>query len=253
MSIENKYTLKPALEEVFDGIIWKLETDAEEPLIAVECRNVEKHTSSISLFDFSTGICHFKDLLPQDSWNWNLDKVYKGHVFLHGYKSSGSPEHLGIICINNKGVITWQTFNKTLHSISEEGLIAYTGQVEPRQLELLSLENGTTLHYGLKHYTAPKVEIVFPQPFLEKEIHLPDNHAGPVLKCVYKNKVLLSYHTKQSRDYTQHLLVFDAGAQVLNIILEQNIPKLNPEAFFIQHSHLVCIRNRGSEIISYLV
>ncbi|MGX5689609.1 DUF4905 domain-containing protein [Arcticibacter tournemirensis] len=256
MSSTNKYTVKLTLCEKFKGIIWKVETDYKLNIVAIETRDAESHTTAISAFDFSTGRCLFKELQVEDSWNWGLDRVTSGIIFVHGYISEKSPEHKGIIALNELGEVAWQHYNKTLYTIAEEGLIAYNPSVQPRMLELLSPQNGQMIKYGIKEYNSVHRDIIV--PVVVNQDALPDkslaeNIAGPILFAQFKGKDIFSFHMVNGNTFSQKLVVYEHDNIILNEFLAINIQKFNPEAFFIEHNHLFCIRNNKQEFVSYLV
>ncbi len=256
MSSANKYTLKPSLSEKFKGIIWKIETDEKQTVVAIETRDVENHTATFSAFDFRTGECFFREISVEDSWNWGIDRVTGGLVFLHGYLMEKSPEHKGIIALNRKGEAQWQHFNKTLYTVSEEGLIAYNPSIQPRFHELLSPLNGSVQQYPVKDYKPVSRDIIIPDITDDIPLNrhlLPQNISGPVLYSMFNKKKFFSFHVKTGEGYTQKLLVYKGDTLILDEILALNIQKFNPEAFFIQHNHLFCICDNKQKFVSYLV
>ena len=66
----DKYTLKPSLSETFKGIIWKVETDDDGPVVAIETRNIADRQASYSAFNYKTGECLFKEISVEESWSW---------------------------------------------------------------------------------------------------------------------------------------------------------------------------------------
>ncbi len=256
MSSTNKYTVKLTLCEKFKGIIWKVETDSKLNIVAIETRDSENHTTAISAFDFSTGRCLFKELQVEDSWNWGLDRVAWGMVFIHGYTSEKSPEHKGIIALNERGEVAWQQHNKTLYTIGREGLIAYNPSVQPRTLELLSPYNGQMITYGIKEYDSVLRDIVVPEIVNKDAIReslLSENISGPVLFASFNGRDIYSFHIATEKTFSQKLAIYEYDNIILSDIIAVNIQKFNPEAFFIEHNHLFCIRNNKQEFVSYLV
>ena len=256
MLSDNKYTIKPALTEKFSGIIWKIEIDNLRPLIAVETRNRETRTSSISVLNFETGETAFKELSVIDSWSWNLDRLHNGVTYLHSYLSKEAPVHKGIIALNLEGNINWQAHNKTLHDISDKGLIAYDPRMQPRWLELLEEGSGKLIQSNINDYNPIARDIQVPNFISDKKVislNLPGNIFGEVAFYHFNNKDVISYHTLNGDTYTQHLLVTEGDKIFLNENLEIGILKLNPEAFFISRSNLFCVRGEKREIVSYLV
>lgn len=256
MHSDDKYTLKPFLKEKFKGIIWKVVLDEEGPIVAIETRDAENHISQYSAFNFQTGECLFKEQSVEGSWLWSLDKVHRGLVFLHSYITEQSPEHKGIIALNQNGTIEWQHYNKTLYVVSMEGLVTYDPRLQPRRLELLKPEDGTLMGSNIQEYTSYEQEIVLPDIIHHQAglpSFLPANIEGPVWGLSINNKNCYAYHLKTGDSLTQQLIISQDDTILIQDNLEQNIQKLNPEAFFISRHTLFCIRDEKREIVSYLV
>jgi hypothetical protein len=255
MLSQDKYILKPFLREKFNSIIWKIEIDTENDLIAIETRDSENRTAYFSAFNFAIATCLFKEVTVEQSWTWGLDRVANGFIYLHSYVAEQSPEHKGIIALNKLGQIGWQQFNKTLHAVSKEGLIVYDPKLQPRWLDLLQPETGTILKSNIKNYQPAEREILVPDLIYDLSIHpqLPQNIFGPIYFLQYNLKNCYAYHIKESENYIQQLLITQEDSILLKENLTPPIQKLNPEAFFITRGNLFCIRDEKREIVSYLV
>jgi len=255
MSTVDKYTLKPSLTEKFEGIIWKIETDDKEPVIAIETRNIADRKTYYSAFNYLTGNCLFKEITVDDSWIWGLDRVHNGFVFLHSYINDNSPEHAGIIALNTSGKIAWSHFNKTLEDITEQGLLVYNPKIQPKIFNVISADNGQTLAGDTS--SAPLFqEVIIPDMKIDPADFgyvLPNNISVPFFYKHYNHKDILVYHTQTQNLFTQQLIVCQAESILFKDILAVDIQKMNPEAFFIQRNHLFYIRNNKQEFVSYLV
>ncbi|MEJ6978968.1 DUF4905 domain-containing protein [Pedobacter sp. P351] len=256
MSTVDKYTLKPSLSETFKSIIWKIETDDTDSIIALETRNPADRTSHFSAYNFVTGECLFKEITVEDSWNWGLDKVHKGIVFLHSYVHESNPEHKGIIAINGEGNIAWQQFNKTLYEVTNKGLLVYNPKIQPKIFELISASDGSSCPE--KELEAKPVDRTVIVPEIISDVSflnhlLPQNYIGPVFYKEYNHKSILVYHIKSGSLFNQQLAVYQGGNLILEDNLAMDIQKLNPEAFFIDRDHMFCIRNNKKQFVSYLV
>jgi hypothetical protein len=251
----SKY-IKPSLKEKFAGIIWKIEIDDKSPIVAIESRQADSHTTSFSAFNFQTGECLFREITVEDSWKWSLDRVSNGRIFIHGYLAEATPEHKGIIAFNHKGEIVWQQHNKALQDVAEEGLVATDPKIQGKWIEILNPENGATIKPFATTYTPVSRDIIVPSFIYDKmlvPISMPDNTVGEIAYHAHNNKTILCYHTTEGNIFTQTLLIASQGEVLLKDNLAQNILKRNPEAFFINNNHLFCIRDEKREIVSYLV
>ncbi|PRY52408.1 uncharacterized protein DUF4905 [Arcticibacter pallidicorallinus] len=257
MSSTTKYTLKPSLEANFEGIIWKVETDPINGIIAVETRNPEDRTAGFSAFNFKTGVTLFRDVSVQDSWHWGLDKVCHNFVYLHSYVNEKTPEHKSIIALNTAGSIAWQIFNRTLDTATAEGLVVYNPSVQQKQYELLNPASGVTESFRISNFVPLERNIYFPEiispmdllPAIEELKTL----VGPVSYLAHNGKKCISFHAAPDSVLSQYLLIISDGNIMHKEILEHNIQKINPEPFYIEQGHLFCVRNNKAEIVSYLV
>lgn len=252
----DKYTLKPSLSETFKGIIWKVETDDDAPIVAIETRNIADRQASYSAFNYQTGECLFKEISVEDSWSWGIDRVHKGLVFLHSYVHESNPEHKGIIALHTQGDIAWQHFNKTLYDVCDAGLVVYNPKIQPKNLELIAPENGEFLKTLSKPYIPVSKDILVPDVIEDTSRFqqlIPETITGPVFYKQIGEKDIFVYHVKNGELFNQQLAVYQGGKQILKDILAAGIQKLNPAAFFIEQMHLFCIRNNKQEFVSYLV
>ncbi|WP_069657813.1 DUF4905 domain-containing protein [Arcticibacter eurypsychrophilus] len=256
MSSTTKYTLKPSLQEKFKGIIWKIETNNTNGVIAIETRSSDNKEAFYSAFNFITGEKLFKEITVEDSWHWGLDKAFNDFVYLNGYVSEKSPEHKGVIALNHQGTIAWAAYNKTLETVAEEGLILYNPTFQQKELELADAATGKIMQNKVSHYTQLNRKIYFPEA-LEDILLFPDEIGstlvGPVSYLSYKEKDCYSYHSQNDLIISQYLLIKQDNKTLHKEILEDNISKLNPEPFFIEENHLFCIRNNKREIVAYFV
>jgi len=252
----DKYTLKPSLSETFKSIIWKIETDDTESVIAIETRNSSDRISHYSAYNYSTGECLFKEVTVEDSWHWGLDRVHQGIVFLHSYVHESHPEHKGIIALNNKGNIAWQQFNKTLYDVTDEGLMIYNPKIQPKSFELIAAADGSKISGNTKEFTPVQRNIVVPDILSDSALVknlLPENVVEPIFYKKFNDKVILVYHVRNKNLFSQQLAVYQDGNLVLRDNLASDIQKLNPEAFFIERNHMFCIRSNKQQFVSYLV
>lgn len=256
MSTVDKYTLKPSLTERFEGIIWKIETDDNEPIIAIETRNVADRKTFYSAFNYVSGECLFKEITVENSWLWGLARVHDGVVLLHSYKNDNSPEHAGIVALNSSGQIAWTQYNRTLEDVTDLGLLVYNPKIEPKVFDLISVISGQILAGTSSLFTSLFQEVILPDIRIDTgntECSLPQNISVPFFHKHYNQKDIFVYHTQVQNLFTQQLVVCQAGKTILEDNLAVDIPKMNPEAFFIQRNHLFYIRNSKQEFVSYLV
>lgn len=256
MSLTTKYTLKPPLQETFKGIIWKIETNNTNGVVAIETRSSDNKEAFYSAFNFKTGEKLFKEITVEDSWHWSLDKAFSDFVYLHGYVSEKSPEHKGIVALNHQGIVAWAAYNKTLEAIAEEGLIQFNPTFQHKELELADAATGKVLQDKLTHYTPLNRKMHFPE-ILEDVLLYPEetgaNLVGPVSYLSYNQKDCYSFHSTENSVLSLNLLIKKDNRILHKEKLEEHISKMNPEPFFIEENHLFCIRNNKREIVTYFV
>lgn len=257
MSLTTKYTLKPALQANFNGIIWKVETDPTSRVIAIETRNPKDRTASFSAFNFETGTPLFKEVTVEDSWHWGLDMACHEMVYLHSYINEKTPEHKAIIALNSSGNIAWQIYNRTLDSAIADGLVVYNPTVQQKHFELLDPASGEMLKSNISNLVPLDRNVYFPETTTEPSLLLRIGEIGTLVGTasllVYNNKDCISFHAVKDSILSQYLLIISNGSVIHEEILEHNIQKLNPEPFYIEQDHLFCIRNNKAEIVAYLV
>lgn len=256
MSIVDKYTLKPSLIEKFDGIIWKIETDDKEPIVAIETRNIADRKTYYSAFNYQNGECLFKEITVENSWLWSIHRVHNNMVLLHSYKNDNSPEHAGIIAVNNKGEILWSHFNQTLEDVTDLGLLVYNPKIQPRSLQIIATDTGELLAGNISSAIPLYQNVVLPDINVDASVFnsvLPVDVIMPFFYKHHKGKDIFVYHTRSQNLYTQQLIVSQLENIIFKDSLATDIQKMNPEAFFIQRNHLFYIRNNKQEFVSYLV
>lgn len=257
MPAASKYTLKPTLCKKFSGIIWRIETDVAHDQIAIETRYPNSKDVFFSVLNFKTGELFLDEIRTENDWWWNMDRLHQNTLLLHGYVSSNSPEHKGICAIDvTNGSTRWQNFSLALEGTSREGLIVYNPSMQPKKLQLVSLESGVVIKDSATGYTPLSRDIIFPGFFSDPALlpsFIPKNIASPVSYIKYNDKECWSFHTEKQGLYTEWLMISKEGEVVLSDILSSGIQKMNPEAFFIEKNHLFCIRSDQREIVSYLL
>ncbi|WP_207426408.1 DUF4905 domain-containing protein [Pedobacter sp. SYSU D00535] len=256
MLSQDKYTLKPKLAEKFAGIIWKIEVDEVNSVLALETRDIAEHRAAWSAFDLAAEKVLFKEIEVESGWNWSLDTVHQSMIFLHSYVTDQSPEHKGIIALNKEGKVEWQHFNRSLYGTAAEGVLVYNPNVQPRTLELLSTQTGALLKYGAVDSIHSARNITVPQVYDDPKlapVTLKGEIAGPLFYVFFNQKHCYSYHIRTRGGFQQKLVIAEANTIILEENLTGDIQKLNPEAFFILQNHLFCIRGEKQEIVAYLV
>lgn len=254
-----KYTLKEILSETFNGIIWQIKTDATQPLMGIETRDPESKTAYWTMLNWETGEILYKELELDNSWNYSLDTVHEGVLFLYSYVSPEMPVRKGVRAIGQSGKTLWQNFNKILSQTVPGGIIVADTSILPPYYEIIDVKTGLKINEqkntleNIKQY-----EMYFPEPailppFISKYFTETEGLNEPFYHLLFNGLDLYSFHVAVNGKYHQ-LLVAAKNEEVQHLeFLERNIPKMNIDAFFIQQDKLVAIRNNKREIVIYLL
>jgi hypothetical protein len=250
-----KNKLRPILSETFDGIIWKIEINEKQNLIAIESRSLESRKVSFSVINYNTGEILLKEQSFQEPWNLNLAYIDEKVLIIIIFNPSESPETRGIMSVNIQNAeVLWERYNLSLHQVNDFGLQVFDPKISPRRLSWINHLNGeiitevTNYEYIKQPILLPKVtnQITFPDFILKEEL------VGDLSVLHFRNQTIISFHEKINTKIHQRLIVYQDSGILIDEILIRDIQKLQPESFFIQKNHLFYVRNKN-EIVSYLV
>lgn len=239
----------------FGGIIWKIELNDKNGLIAIESRSLDSKKTSFSVINYKTGEILIKEKIFQETWNLNLAYIAEKNLILTAYGQPGSPESKGILSVNIKDAeLLWEHYNLSLNKANDEGLQVYDPRINPRRLSWISHIKGEDIAESdkIEHnndtliYPELKNQYLIPDFILRGEI------IGDLSVLSVQNLTINSFHEKVQNNIQQRLLVYQDDTILLDEILISGIQKLQPESFFMQKNHLFYIRNKN-EIVSYLV
>jgi hypothetical protein len=251
----NTNKLRPILSEKFEGIIWKIEINEKNDLIAIESRIAESRKTSFSAFNYNTGDILLKEKSFQEPWNLNLAYIDEKVLIITANNQEGSPECKGIISVNIQNAkILWEHYNLSLNAINDLGLQVFDPRISPRRLSWINHLNGENISevknvaFVNRTLLLPdlKNQFTFPDFILKEEI------VGDISVLNFRDKTIISFHEKVNNNIQLRLLVYQYNSILLDEILIRDIQKLQPESFFIQKNHLFYVRNKN-EIVSYLV
>jgi len=244
------FELIPFVAQQFSALIWKLETDTENDLLYVETRNQQEHTVAFSAFDLKNEKANFIELETEEKWLTGMSGGRKQILFLHGYKSAQSPEHKSIIALDGlTGKQLWADYNLSVEAFTKDGLLAADQRFQSKRLVLLDYQNGT-MKTGTNQMVLPDVpqEITWPEM-----LRLPPKNlfniisatiTGEISCLKYNSYLIISLHTLNKGNLMQELYVIENEKLVYRDLLNENIQKLQPEAFVLTKNHLVYIKNK---------
>jgi len=242
--------LLPFIDEQQNGIIWRIEIDELSNTLFLEVRNTENREVSFASFDLATGHINFKQFTLPERWLTGIEGAYDGVMLLHHYQSATSPVHKAIVALNGFDATTlWSNYTYGFDSLSVNGPIAYNTQIQPKKLFLVDIKTGTTLrsyeptldHILPNNITAPEI---MPSSLLSPLINI--EPYGNSMHCLEYNKFrIVSLHTFKDGLLKQHLYIMDDASIIYEDILNDDIQKLQPEAFILHKNCLIYIKNRS--------
>jgi len=240
--------LNPVIDHAFSGLIWKLEIDAAIELIFAETRNSENRTVAFSSFSLKTGQVYFLEVMMEEKWLTGMEGARKGVLFLHGYKSEQSPEHKSIIALDGlTGKQLWADYNLSVEAFTKDGLLAADQRFQTKRIVLLDYQTGNIITQ-VNSPQDDQQEIQYPYMLGL----LPQNLAALIngtisgeISCLkYNSYLIISLHTLNKGNLMQELYVIKNEKLVYRDLLNENIQKLQPEAFVLIKNHLVYIKNK---------
>ncbi|WP_299289280.1 DUF4905 domain-containing protein [uncultured Mucilaginibacter sp.] len=242
--------LTTIINQPFVGLIWKLETDTENDLIYIEIRNEKEHSAGFSSLNLKTGKLNFLELVPEEKWLVGLSGGRKGILFLHGYLSDQTPEHKAIIALDGTtGKQLWANYNLSLETFTEKGLLAADQRFQSKRLVLMDEQTGN-LKTGINlDDLADDVQpIQIPQMLLLLPQNLSALITGTItggISCFnYNTYLIISLHTQNHGELLQQLFVVENEAIIYQDLLNEQIQKLQPEAFVMIKNYLVYLKNK---------
>lgn len=242
--------LLPFIDEQLNGIIWRIEIDSLSNTLFLEVRNTENKEVSFASFDLTTGTINFKQLTLPERWLTGIEAAYGGILLLHHYQSATSPVHKAIVAINGHDATTlWSNYTYAFDSLSANGPIAYSIQIQPKKLFLVDVKTGTMLrpfeptidNILPNHITAPDM---LPASALSPLINI-EPHGNSIHYLEYNKFRIVSLHSFKDGLLKQHLYVMDNANVIYEDILNDDIQKLQPEAFILHKNCLIYIKNRS--------
>ena len=248
-------TLLPHICEPFAGTVWRMEVDELTDTLFIEIRNSGEKKVSFAAIDLASGKTWFKDLVTHERWLTGIEAAYDGVLLLHNYQSAKSPAHKGIIAIDAQTAKTlWSNYNYAIDQLSADGPIFYDARIQPRRLFYLDVKTGATagnyipsVNTGLQNnIVAPGLISHEALAFKLKNIH---QDANMIHYLEYNNFRIVSLHAPNKNGFSQVLYVInglhpEGFGPVYEDLLNENIQKVQPEAFIMHKNRLIYIKNK---------
>jgi hypothetical protein len=243
-------TMLPNINEQFNGAIWRMEIDELTETIFVEVRNSEEKKVYFGAVNLSNGKTLFKDLATAERWLTGIEAAYDGVLLLHLYQSETGPTHKGLLAIEaTTAKPLWSNYTCSFGHLSVNGPVLYDARIQPRKLFLADIKTGaTTRIYEPSVYKDLKNNIILP------ELKTPEFLSpGPVPLHAFGNKIhyleynnfrIVSLHALKGGQLTQSLYIMDGVNKIYEDLLNEEIQKIQPEAFILHKNHLIYIKNK---------
>ena len=237
----------PLISEQFDGVIWRMETDALTDTVFIESRNAGNRLVSFSALGLKSGTVFFKNLTVYEKWLTGIESAFDGVLLLHGYQNENSPVHRGLTAIDSAGHTLWSNYNYAFDHLTDKGPVVYNVQIQPKKLFVIDVRSGGYLETVTGFEPEPEKAVSYPE--VAPGTFRFDLPVVPVLNSIYylkhNNFIIVSLHAVSNPGYNQYLYVLQNGGPVFEDILNHDIQKLQPEAFILFKNYLIYIKNKS--------
>ena len=249
-------TLLPIISEKFNGAIWRMEIDEVTETIFVEIRNSEEKKVYFGAVGLLSGATLFKDLTTDERWLTGIEAAYNGVLLLHFYQSEAGPAHKGLLAIDAlTAKPLWSNYTYSFDHLSVNGPVLYDARMQPRKLFLADIKTGaTTRIYEPSVYGGLKSNIVLPElktpGFLSPKPITVHPFGNMIHYLEYNNFRIVSLHSLKGGQLTQSIYILDRlnadnYREVYEDLLNEEIQKIQPEAFILNKNRLIYIKNKS--------
>lgn len=243
--------LQPFISQTLNGTIWRLQIDGETGIMAIEIRNETDKQTSFASLNLLTGQTYFTALTLPERWLTGIEAIYKGAMLLHYYKHESGPEHKSIIAIDAiTSAELWSNYSLAFDHLSVNGPVVYNTNIQPKKLFVVDVLTGQTIRpYDAGADKPLENDIVIPDMTPVNQMvpgTLPDEPYGNMVHYLnYNSYRIVSLHTLKKGALQQHLYIINNNDVVYHDLLNQDIQKLQPEAFVLHKNALIYIKNKA--------
>jgi len=240
--------LLPSISKQFDGIIWRMEIDEISDTIYLEIRKTGDKLVSFAAVDLVSGQTKFENITLPERWLTGIEGAYNNVLLLHGYQGQNAPVHRGLTALDENGAVLWSSYSIAFDHLSVNGPVTYSAQIQPRKLFLTDVITGANIRQFDSVFDKEyNNKIVFPQNINAGELNfeLPVASYNKVVDYLtYNNYRVVSLHTLAGGQLIQSIYVWEDGDLVYEDILNNNIQKMQPEAFILCKNRIIYIKNK---------
>jgi len=240
--------LLPFISKQFHSVIWRMEIDEVSDTIYLEIRKAEDKLVSFAAVDLTSGQTKFENINLQERWLTGIEVAYNNVLLLHGYQGQNAPIHRGLTALAEDGSVLWSNYSIAFDHLSVNGPITYAAQIQPRKLFLTDINSGASIRQFNSGIDREYVNsVVFPHNVADGELNfdLPvESYNGVVDYLSYNNYRIVSLHTLAEGQLIQSLYVWQNKDLVYEDLLNDNIQKMQPEAFILCKNRIIYIKNK---------
>ncbi|MBK1441970.1 DUF4905 domain-containing protein [Parapedobacter sp. ISTM3] len=250
----DKYTLKTVFQKSFLGLIWRIEADTANGVLAIETRNRDQGTPSFSVVDYTTGVSLIHEI-PYGDRHWTLAGIIEGKLIVRAF-GTDSPDHPGIACLDAfTGNLLWEQFNYTLLGIANRQLIVRHRSFAAGYEQYLAPSDGNLTQFNISVDKPIGSAVVLPRTYTADVPTFLKNYAvyGDIFYCQVGLKHIWAFHEKDGQAFRVRLVVSSGRAILADVVVLANLVKMTPEVFFMIDQLLFIISDNKQEIVSYLV
>ncbi|OKS86543.1 DUF4905 domain-containing protein [Mucilaginibacter polytrichastri] len=243
--------LTPFINQPFDAPVWRMEIDESTDTLFVELRDTSNKQVSFAAIDLNTGNTNFKDLIMPERWLSSIETAGNGVLLLHGYQSESTPIHKGLTGVNSiTGKVLWTDYNINFELLNRQGIIVYDARIQPKKLYAIDTYTGQRKGAYEPADTGIDSSIAFPQVIQADDLPPGLSNLQPYGNVVHylkhNNFRIVSLHALDGSHLTQHLYLFDRNNELIfDDIMNNDIQKLQPEAFISYKNKLIWLKNRS--------
>ena len=250
----DKYTLKTAFKKSFLGMVWRIEADTAENLLAVETRDKDTGQPAFSAFDYrtATSFVHEK---PYGDRNWALAGVTGRKLIARAF-GQNSPEGAGIACIDaDSGELLWEQFNYVLLRVSNQQLTVRHRTFAGGYEQYLDPTTGNLTQFNKIADKPNGADIVLPQRYERGVPELLAGYAihGDLFYGQIGSRQVWAFHEVTREAYQVRLVITSDLTLLADRVILPELTRMTPELFFVIGQQLFIISDNKREIVSYLV
>ncbi|POY36394.1 hypothetical protein C3K47_11650 [Solitalea longa] len=253
-----KDNLNPHFSKVFEGLVWKMDIDEKNDLVALEIRNPENKTTSFSSIDLKNGAVLFDKLKLEEPWFCGIETISDKVILLHLYAVDTSPEHRGILAFDAySGKLLWENYNLTFSSVGPNSFLAFNPKIEPRKFIQINKQNGEELKVEIETVERNFITAIKHPHEIDWELLPPELKNSNISETIeylhHADRKIYSLYIKDDQVVTNILYVFNIeGEMVWEDKIRLNAQKPSFDTFFVYKNYLLYIKNR-TEFVCYFL